>query len=103
MTTRGKSFGRLNVRLLGAALVPAGLFVASVFAQPDPGSGFDCVIQPDETECRACSGCTYVDGHMVCGNIEKAAKCLGGLHAKCNVTNDGNGNPIYTAECVVPE
>lgn len=80
--------------LIGVSFGAPGLAGALV-------TGFDCVVHPNgsQTVCYACSNCTTGSGGPECGTIEKAANCSGAMRAKCTVTTDANGNPIYTATC----
>lgn len=90
-----------DARLFGVAAAGAIGLVAVALGQPNPGGGFDCVIQPTTQICRACSGCTIEDLKPVCGNTEAAAFCFGeDLVAHCWI-DVVNGQPQYHAECEV--
>lgn len=91
----------MDGRLVGAASAAVVGLVAIAMGQPNPGGGFDCVIQPTTQICQACSGCTIVDLQPVCGTIKASAFCLGeNLIAHCWI-DVVNGVPQYHAECLV--
>ncbi len=95
---------RMDGRLLGGAMVPVVGLVATALAQPDPGSGFDCVIGISPQVCQSCSDCTITGMPPVitCGTVKASAGCIEPLIAHCwiEVIEDESH---YFAECIVAE
>jgi len=90
-----------DARLFGIAAAGATGLVAVALGQPNPGGGFDCVVQPNTNVCYACSGCRInSDGEVVCGNIQNTASCGMGVHAHCDVIVRPGEPTEYIAECL---